>query len=261
MLRSLFGGHSLKDTCLSWTAKCEMPKDYRRILGRHSLSSAVVDADSIYARDLSFGPVRALGQVIGLINAGTFLPDAARSNYFTGPNPLAPRTPTLVVRQPFTLAVFHTSPAPPHLQAAPPDTESVPMKCEAGAEPGLCLEPMCIDSSEEEPSDSESTSNEAASDPDSDDAALSDRAEADSNSEAAGVLFVRNARSKVVHKCHTNVSSEVLAQDGLEVVFGLVTRCGRSVDRKFEHIPEIRDSTYKCRVCFRSAKVPMSAGP
>ena len=56
-------------------------------------------------------------------------------------------------------------------------------------------------------------------------------------------------------------SSEVLAQDGLAIVFGLVTHCGRSVDRKFEHILETRDSTYKCRVCFRSARVPMSAGP
>ena len=60
MLRSLLGvfddprltSHSLKTTCLSWCAK-DVSREHRRILGRHT--SAVVDADSIYSRDLMYG--------------------------------------------------------------------------------------------------------------------------------------------------------------------------------------------------------------
>ena len=65
MLRSLLGvfddtrltSHSLKTTCLSWCAKADVSREHRRILGRHT--SAVVDADSIYSRDLMYGPVVA----------------------------------------------------------------------------------------------------------------------------------------------------------------------------------------------------------
>ena len=63
MLRSLLDdtrltSHSLKTTCLSWCAKADVSREHRRILGRHT--SAVVDADSIYSRDLMYGPVVAL---------------------------------------------------------------------------------------------------------------------------------------------------------------------------------------------------------
>ena len=70
MLRSLLGvfddprltSHSLKTTCLSWCAKADVSREHRRILGRHT--SAVVDADSIYSRDLMYGPVVALEKVM-----------------------------------------------------------------------------------------------------------------------------------------------------------------------------------------------------
>ena len=47
--------HSLKATTLSWASKAEMPREQRRILGRHS--TAVQDSDAVYSRDLSVGPV------------------------------------------------------------------------------------------------------------------------------------------------------------------------------------------------------------
>ena len=47
--------HSLKVTGLSWSAKAEIPREQRRLLGRHA--SSLQDADSIYSRDLSFAPV------------------------------------------------------------------------------------------------------------------------------------------------------------------------------------------------------------
>ena len=70
MLRSLLGvfddprltSRSLKTTCLSWCAKADVSREHRRILGRHT--SAVVDADSIYSRDLMYGPVVALEKVM-----------------------------------------------------------------------------------------------------------------------------------------------------------------------------------------------------
>ena len=73
MLRSLLGvfddtrltSHSLKTTCLSWCAKADVSREHRRILGRHT--SAVVDADSIYSRDLMYGPVVALEKVMSAI--------------------------------------------------------------------------------------------------------------------------------------------------------------------------------------------------
>ena len=43
--------HSMKSAVLSWASKAEMPREYRRILGRHS--SAVKESDSCYSRDLS----------------------------------------------------------------------------------------------------------------------------------------------------------------------------------------------------------------
>ena len=73
MLRSLLGvfddprltSHSLKTTCLSWCAKADVSREHRRILGRHT--SAVVDADSIYSRDLMYGPVVSLEKVMSAI--------------------------------------------------------------------------------------------------------------------------------------------------------------------------------------------------
>lgn len=44
--------HSLKALTLSWCAKAELPREARRVLGRHA--SALQECDSIYSRDLSF---------------------------------------------------------------------------------------------------------------------------------------------------------------------------------------------------------------
>ena len=90
MLRSLVGvfddpkltSHSLKTTCLSWCAKADVSRD-RRILGRHT--SALVDADSIYSRDLMYGPVVSLEKVMSAICDN---PDAPRSQYWPTAMPI-----------------------------------------------------------------------------------------------------------------------------------------------------------------------------
>jgi hypothetical protein len=98
VLRGLLGcsdpdltSHSLKATCLSWAAKAELPRDQRRLLGRHA--SAIQDSDSVYARDLAFAPAQALQRVIILIRDGHFTPDQNRAGYFKDGNPLVPGTP------------------------------------------------------------------------------------------------------------------------------------------------------------------------
>lgn len=73
--------HSLKATALSWASKAEMPRDQRRILGRHS--SATQDADSFYSHDLCIAPVNSLRKILGMIRDNTFTPDAPRSNLRT----------------------------------------------------------------------------------------------------------------------------------------------------------------------------------
>ena len=74
--------HSLKATALSWAAKAEVPREQRRVLGRHA--AAVQGSDTFYSRDLCVGPVNSLQKVVAMIRDRIFNPDASRSNYFAG---------------------------------------------------------------------------------------------------------------------------------------------------------------------------------
>ena len=86
-----------------------MPREYRRVLGRHS--SSVKDSDSVYARELSFAPVRAMERMFNLIRKSEFNPDAPRSKFLPeapepGAAPVFPPTPA-----------FHASVAAPSTPA------------------------------------------------------------------------------------------------------------------------------------------------
>ena len=72
--------HSLKATLLSWASKSGMSAADRAILGRHS--SAYLESSAVYARDLAFGAVHRLQEVLRKNHCGEFLPDAPRSGYF-----------------------------------------------------------------------------------------------------------------------------------------------------------------------------------
>ena len=98
ILRNMLGSsdkdltsHAMKVTGLSWSAKAEMPREQRRLLGRHA--SAIKGTDSVFSRDLAFAPVRAFQKVLTMIQGGIFHPDEPRSQYFTGANLMAPGTP------------------------------------------------------------------------------------------------------------------------------------------------------------------------
>ena len=110
--------HSLKATALSWAAKAEIPRDQRRILGRHT--DAIQGSDSFYSRDMSIGPVNALQKVITLIRDGIFNPDATRANYFAGSSHQSVGTPAHIVMQPFTPAFGgRVQPGTPGLDEVP----------------------------------------------------------------------------------------------------------------------------------------------
>ena len=90
--------HSLKATLLSWASKSGMSAADRAILGRHS--SAYLESSAVYARDLAFGAVHRLQEVLRKIHCGEFLPDAPRSGYL----PTAPQS--LEVTAPVANEVF-----------------------------------------------------------------------------------------------------------------------------------------------------------
>ena len=112
--------HSLKATTLSWASKAEVPREQRRILGRHW--TAVQCADLFYSRDMCVGPVNSLQKVIRLIREGAFCPDATRANYFPRSGLPSVATPTHVVMQPFTPAFIERSQPVTPTMAAPVHT-------------------------------------------------------------------------------------------------------------------------------------------
>ena len=75
------GCHSLKTTCLSWTAKHGVPKETRKLLGYHVGSED--KSMECYSRDSMSDPLRALDKVIGAIGSGSFAPDMTRSGMWT----------------------------------------------------------------------------------------------------------------------------------------------------------------------------------
>ena len=215
--------HSLKATTLSWTAKAEVPREQRRILGRHS--SAVQCSDSVYSRDLSVGPVNSLQKVICMIRDGVFQPDATRANYFprgTGPSA---STPAHIVMQPFTPAFLgKVQPGTPGIEPVPmsgaheePDEKrlaDVEVKTEAGwsvlqsGDSGVCIE---ISSS----SESDSSESETCSDTSGDDESfdLEEPEEPAPKRQAVDLdaepkVMVKNEKTKVVHETDMNVDSD-----------------------------------------------------
>ena len=267
--------HSLKATTLSWASKAEVPREHRRILGRHS--STVQCADSYYSRDMSIGPVNALQKVIQMIRAGTFQPDALTSNYFpTAVGPTA-GTPADVVMQPFTPAFLeHSQPTTPVPTAVTPMTGSgqrataetlahldgdVKSEC-SWKLAGTGVANVVIElSSESEQDSSESNSLQGSTDDD-------DAIDLDSDEENLDVVkplpveegvavVARNQKTKVVHECRNRVPNPLSSQEDFEkLMTGSVTMCGRMISKSFMFVNGHFDWTAKCRVCFKGRRDP-----
>ena len=263
--------HSLKTTCLSWAAKAEMPREQRRLLGRHA--SALQDADSVYARDLAFAPVKALQRVLLLIKDGEFDPDQNRSNFFRSGNPLAPGTPAPMF-QPGTPAflsaevVSRPATAQHDLEEVERDEEEFSLvgakteESDAGDRAEEHPAEIVVSSSSESPS-STSGSEDVNSDDEKDYEVETGAPSAMSLLQTAVTdAFVRNGTTGTVHAVPgvgDRVSQSVYANG--ELLQRRTTRCGRMTSSGFTIVHTISDWTAKCRICFRGCREPPGFHP
>ena len=268
--------HSLKATTLSWAAKAEMPREQRRILGRHA--ATVQGSDSFYSRDMSVGPVNSLKKIILLIKQGKFTPDAARSNYFPHPEFPQPGTPAHVVMQPFTPAFLQTSqPMTPNVGAFPVDEKFAGAEdhkefeqagltdvkseagwsfVQAGKNPGVIE--LSSDSSEDS---SESGTCSESSDDDvgmeAQEEPVPAVGEAPDMPRVSVAVLAKNTKTKIIHECKDRVSAPPQDQAAFQEVFNnAVTMCGRMINRQFALTQGPFDWTAKCRVCFKGRRAP-----
>jgi hypothetical protein len=266
--------HSLKATTLSWAAKAEIPREQRRILGRHA--STVQCADSFYSRDMSIGPVNSLKKVIDKIRDGECCPDASRANYFPNMQAAASGTPAHVVMQPFTPAYLERrQPGTPGLDSAVPQQEE---KKSALAPPQFCGEKVKTESGWEllvagtapniieissddqsESSDSDTCEGTSGDDEpiDLDEVATVGPGIGQQEELQEPVVMAKNMKTKIIHECRGDYAAAV---DGPEAftacVVGKLTKCGKMVTSNYQ-LPNTQiDWTAKCRICFKGRRAP-----
>ena len=243
--------HSLKTTTLSWCSKAEVSREHRRILGRHA--SALKESDSIYARDLGYGPVRSLERVMTLIETKVFDPDATRSAFFPSGNPLAPGTPMLLTMQPLTPnPLAHVKPVAVPAAPEQPENEVIDVdvvKSEQLPSQDLTDEIIDVDSSSSSDSSSPSeidgsTDEEIAIDRFSDDI------------EPVSEILVRNSKSHIVHACTDSFDVTKVDRSDPKCVLGAFTKCGHRCGEAFALVDGSPFWTTKCRICFRGRRQP-----
>lgn len=243
--------HSLKVTTLSWCSKGGVGKEHRRLLGRHS--SATVDADSVYARDLMISPVDSLDKVMAAICEGRFFPDAPRSQYWPQMEPFS-KTPV-----PADVSGRSALPVTPNVQP-----KHVTLRdfvsgtaVDVKSDPDLrdweevrTVETIEVSSSSSDSDVSLSERSESSSDKDEEPEPIlpppkvSRRAmEVPSRDE----LWWKHKHSKIVHSS---------SGDALGGKSDHISACGRRMTNKYEPILTIGDWTSKCRVCFCGRRQP-----
>ena len=253
--------HSLKSTCLSWAAKAGMPRESRRLLGRHA--DAVQSADSFYSRDLIIGPLRELQCVIRWVREGLFHPDNNRAEYFPSGHPTASASTPGLNFQPKTPAFMQHG----VVQKMSDPIVAVAMAEAAPASPAVKEEVMAsvsidevieIESDDTDSSTSTSNPEDASSGEDEVEAAeaFEPGCEPLFNEEKLHAL-ARHCKSKIIH---TIPSLEPFSSDSKyensELMQNKFTACGRNVSKFFEPCRKIIDWTAKCRLCFRGRRQP-----
>ena len=238
-----------------------MPREYRRILGRHS--AAVKESDSVYARDLSFGPVKALERVFVMIRDKSFAPDGPRSQFFPmtpqpGAAPAFPPTPVFQACAPRTpVAPFartshgQVPEAEPRNQAVEVKEESSEVDVVSGQGISLSVDETIDVSSESESADSSEAETDLMSS--EDDGKIEEppskipRILRVAESPEINEVWMQNPSSKVVHAVVRHGSSP----SGVPI-----TKCGRRADKSLTSVAVLTDWTAKCRVCFRGRRQP-----
>ena len=243
--------HSLKVTTLSWCSKGGVCKEHRRLLGRHS--SAVVDADSIYARDLMISPVDSLDQIMAAICEGRFYPDAPRSQYWPLFEPLS-RTPVPKTDGPGTTLPMTPPVHPLHVTRRDFEQQEEPkVKAEPdvdGLEVVQAQEVVEISSSSSESDESLSLQDSSSSDEVDEDEIVEPQAKIARRLALQPLeeeALWKHKQSKVVHSSITS---------GVSPNAEHVSLCGRRMTAKYSQIQSISDWTSKCRICFVGRRQP-----
>ena len=277
--------HSLKVTTLSWCSKGGVCKEHRRLLGRHS--SAVVDADSIYARDLMIAPVESLDRIIAAICEGRFYPDASRSQYWPLMESLT-RTPVPPVPGRVNAIPMTPQMQPKHvtrldfsqkdIAAARSRETGSGVHAEVGADADLLEAPIITGIREAaevktetdvsdwlavaatdpiEVSSSSSGSDESLSDVESSSSDETDEAIVEASpakirrtgpeAPSLGETWWKHKQSKIVHSSHA-------VEPGSQIE--PVSECGRRMTNRFARVDALDDWTSKCRVCFVGRRQP-----
>lgn len=238
----LLCSHSMKCTLLSWCSKASVGKEHRRLLGRHS--SAVVDADSIYARDIMYSPLDSLDKVIAAICEGRFMPDAPRSQYWPLAEPIS-RTPVPQgSSHPSTLPMTPTF-EPKHVTLkdfADGKVKEEPLgPAESfGSSFELVSETISI-SSDSEPDSSTSEGSGSSSS----DVLQEVGEERPSKCRALGPSFPDSSEQWFQH----GKTKTIHATEDVDVDIK-ITKCGRLIGGQHKQIDSLGDWTAKCRVCF-----------
>ena len=243
--------HSLKVTTLSWCSKGGVAKEHRRLLGRHA--SAVIDADSIYARDLMISPVESLDRISAAICEGRFYPDAPRSQYWPQMEPLT-RTPV-----PPAPGKVPSIPMTPQLQPKHvtrldfPQDSTAEVKSETDLSDWLAVvaaDPIEVSSSssgsEGSLSDVQSSSSEDAGEEILEVTPAKLR-RMSPQLPPPGEAWWKHKQSKIVHS-----SDDIEPGSQTEPV----SACGRRMTKNFTKIDTLDDWTSKCRVCFIGRRQP-----
>ncbi len=246
--------HSLKVTTLSWCSKGGVCKEHRRLLGRHS--SAVVDADSIYARDLMISPVDSLDRVMSAICEGRFYPDAPRSQYWPLLEPLC-RTPVPTAAGQSSALPRTPTMQPQHVTIRNFEQQGErPVKVESDDERSEAVrhnEVVEVSSSSSESEESLPDLLSSSSDEIEDEGEIEEpqtkvpRRLPDLIDEEE--VFWKHKQSKIVHSA---------AAVGVSETTEHVSLCGRRMTKKYEKVQSIPDWTSKCRVCFAGRRQPGS---
>ena len=262
MLRSLLGAfddprltsHSLKTTCLSWCAKADVSREHRRILGRHT--SAVVDADSIYSRDLMYGPVVDLEKVMSAICEGRFNPDAPRSQYWPTalpvcctPRPAEFQGPRVVPMTP-RVNIEHQNLAKPAEESATVVEPAAPVK----KEDDWNLIPTGHDVTEEAIEISSSSESESSVS----DVSLFSDDEGPQTQEPPPKTARWQVKPSSEEKWFQHSSSKVIhAAPMHDPEATMISVCGRLMKFPFCEVTGAMEWTYKSRICFADRRQPV----
>ena len=194
----------------------------------------MVDADSIYSKDLSVGPVRSLERLVELIRDKSFNPDASRSNYWPRGNFMGPHTPRPLTMLPRTPGLVPQTP----MSEITVKGDTSPVDVDLGQPPEIVEVSASSSSSSSESSDQRDSSVDPC------ESDCGEQVQQDEVGAPEPVLegeWFRHTKSHIVHAADRSRSSDSVNH----------TLCGRRVSSLFAQVRDVADGALRCQVCFK----------